>query len=124
MADPQRIQLSRVKGWRKPGGVVVVARPTKWGNPYRWQEYRKLSHDSEGEAFSVSPEARRRYAVIDFEAAVAYDIGGWPLGYPSREEIRHELAGCDLACWCPLDGPCHADVLMKIANTHALAGGA
>ncbi|WP_269062108.1 DUF4326 domain-containing protein [Salipiger marinus] len=26
-----------------------------------------------------------------------------------------ELRGRDLACWCP-DGPCHADVLLKIAN--------
>jgi hypothetical protein len=34
----------------------------------------------------------------------------------------HPLRGKDLACWCPLvdkDGnpvPCHADVLLKIAN--------
>lgn len=28
----------------------------------------------------------------------------------------HELAGKDLACWCPLDKPCHADVLLRLAN--------
>jgi hypothetical protein len=27
-----------------------------------------------------------------------------------------ELRGRDLACWCPLDEPCHADVLLEIAN--------
>ena len=27
-----------------------------------------------------------------------------------------ELRGHDLACWCPLDGPCHADVLLELAN--------
>lgn len=27
-----------------------------------------------------------------------------------------ELRGKDLACWCPLDQPCHADVLLEIAN--------
>ncbi|SII07108.1 Uncharacterised protein [Mycobacteroides abscessus subsp. abscessus] len=27
-----------------------------------------------------------------------------------------ELAGHDLACWCPLDQPCHADVLLELAN--------
>jgi hypothetical protein len=27
-----------------------------------------------------------------------------------------QLGGRDLACWCPLDRPCHADVLLEIAN--------
>jgi hypothetical protein len=27
------------------------------------------------------------------------------------------LRGHDLACWCPLDKPCHADVLLRLANT-------
>ena len=31
----KRIQLRRTKGWRKPEGAVVVARPSKWGNPFR-----------------------------------------------------------------------------------------
>jgi hypothetical protein len=31
---PQRIQLSRRKGWRKPAGAIVVARSSKWGNRY------------------------------------------------------------------------------------------
>lgn len=34
----------------------------------------------------------------------------------SLDEIRAELAGKDLACWCPLDQPCHADVLLELAN--------
>lgn len=36
--------------------------------------------------------------------------------YPTDAQIRAELAGRDLACWCPLDQPCHADVLLEIAN--------
>lgn len=32
------------------------------------------------------------------------------------DRIRNELAGSDLACWCPLDQPCHAGVLLEIAN--------
>nr|WP_250776399.1 DUF4326 domain-containing protein [Rhodococcus sp. MSC1_016] len=32
------------------------------------------------------------------------------------DEIRSELAGKDLACWCPDDQPCHADVLLELAN--------
>lgn len=35
---------------------------------------------------------------------------------PGVDEIRAELAGRDLACWCPLDKPCHADVLLELAN--------
>lgn len=27
---PSRIQLRRTKGWRKPEGAIVVARPSKW----------------------------------------------------------------------------------------------
>ena len=30
--------------------------------------------------------------------------------------LRRDLAGKDLACWCPLDRPCHADVLLELAN--------
>lgn len=36
--------------------------------------------------------------------------------YPTQAEIRAELAGHDLACWCPLDQACHADVLLELAN--------
>lgn len=28
----------------------------------------------------------------------------------------HELRGHDLVCWCPLDSPCHADVLLELAD--------
>lgn len=44
------------------------------------------------------------------------------LGGFSVDDVRRELAGADLACWCPLDDgegqpvPCHADVLLEIAN--------
>jgi hypothetical protein len=30
--------------------------------------------------------------------------------------IRDGLRGHDLCCWCSLDQPCHADVLLEIAN--------
>lgn len=34
---PERIQLRRTKGWRKPEGAVVVARPSRWGNPFEYR---------------------------------------------------------------------------------------
>jgi hypothetical protein len=30
--------------------------------------------------------------------------------------LRRDLAGKDLACWCPLDQPCHADVLLELVS--------
>lgn len=96
MADtkPKRIQRRRVKGWRMPAGAVIVTRPTRWGNP-----------------FKVTAERSRR------EAVVAYSI--W-IGMPDQQELRNaiksDLRGHDLVCWCRLNEPCHADVLMRIAN--------
>jgi len=50
-------------------------------------------------------------------------LGRWVGQHPNRrrayttvEDVRRELAGKDLACWCPLSEPCHADVLLEIAN--------
>lgn len=109
--------MRRTAGWRKPDGAVVVARPTRWGNPFRAQDYPARSGPTSGcDAPVYAPMAeRRRWAVTDFEAMVLYGVGRDR--YPSDAEIREHLAGRDLACWCPLDGPCHADTLIKIANT-------
>ena len=115
--SPKRIQLRRTKGWRKPEGVIVVARPSKWGNPFRVQEYEDqygwyvtdggalISIGGEG-YFPTYDEARAD-AVREFRHWL--NLG---MDYPDPTE----LAGHDLACWCPLDRPCHADVLLEIAN--------
>lgn len=104
---PKRIQLSRKKGWRKPEGAVVVARPTKWGNPY------KVGETYGG--FSCNTAAD---AVWAFGMDIRWNDENSDRMTESQltaEKIA-ELRGKDLACWCPLDGPCHADVLLKIAN--------
>ena len=101
MTAPKRIQMHRRKGgWRKDHpDAVIVARPSKWGNPYRvgekyftrnggWAKVRDLAHAVE--LFRNSRETRRM----------------------DMAELRNK----DLACWCPLDAPCHADVLLEIAN--------
>ena len=111
---PERIQLRRTKGWRKPEGAVVVARPRRWGNPYTLDLYRIDYPDCDA-------VETRRMAVSDFRGMVE---GKWDgptsddidADYPDRATIRAELRGKDLACWCPLDQPCHADVLLEIAN--------
>lgn len=104
MTTPKRIQLKRTKGWRKPEGAVVVARPSKWGNPYRAGN---IDMDTGEER--TAEEAVRLFRTSVEQPEVI-------------EQIRRELAGKDLACWCPLVDasgnpvPCHADVLLEIAN--------
>ena len=118
---PRRIQLKRTRGWRKPAGAVVVSRPSKWGNPVCW-ESNKTFDPATGETDPADPEAARRISVQGFRS-ILDDVELRRLyAYPSDAEIVDELAGKDLCCWCPLvdgDGnpaPCHADVLLAIAN--------
>lgn len=98
---PGRVQLSRRRGWRKPAGTVVVARPSQWGNPFRVGD----------------PDPERPGRIPDRARAVELYRGlAARSGSPFRRRARAELGGRDLACWCPLDGPCHADVLLELAN--------
>ncbi|MGC4075082.1 MAG: DUF4326 domain-containing protein [Nibricoccus sp.] len=92
---PIRVQLSRKKGWRIPPDTKVVSRPTRWGNP-----------------FPAADAAQRAKAVARYRTWIESDDGK-----SIRQQARECLRGYNLACWCPLDGPCHADILLKIANT-------
>jgi hypothetical protein len=113
---PERIQRSRAAGWRLPACAVCVTRPGKYGNPFLWTDYPTTAPGDDGALVRISDADRRRFAVDDFEAAVWFQAVGWPVGYPTVEEIRAELAGCDVACWCPLGSPCHGGTLLRIAN--------
>lgn len=91
---PVRIQRKRTKGWKMPENTVYVGRPSKWGNPYRTSDRDIEDHE---------------HAVEKFRDMLNSDID---TSYPDCSELR----GQNLACWCPLDKPCHADVLLKLAN--------
>lgn len=103
ITGPARIRLRRTKGWRKPAGVVVVTRPGRWGNPI------DMDGDKEAAAewFGVMLDMRREGTLPPHHAGYLY---------PADDEIVTALAGRDLACWCPLDRSCHADVLLELAN--------
>lgn len=103
------IQLRRTKGWRKPGGVVTVSRPTRWGNPF---VIRQAHRTPDGE---VTP-TNRAESVAAFRAWVTGSDD--PEARWIREHV-HELAGVTLACWCPQPGPCHALVLAELADAAA-----
>jgi len=94
---PKRIQRKRTKGWRMPSDAVYVGRPTKYGNPY------SLTSESKLDAYSrcSAVESYRVYLERNPELV---------------ESARKDLKGKDLCCWCPLDKPCHTDVLLEVVN--------
>jgi len=108
---PERIQRRRTKGWRMPPGAVYVGRGSEWGNPYRVGEhatiYAPIGPRKPGVAHGYGPLITPQVAVLLFQVYIADRL---------EEVVRAELNGRDLACWCPLDQPCHADVLLRIAN--------
>jgi hypothetical protein len=123
MSDqPKRIQRKRTKGWRMPEGAVYVGRPTKWGNRFRVGGHYLRGANREFGALGVAvifTEAAdghqtQRYTTI----ATTTEAVAWFRWYLERCHIDvSSLRGKDLACWCRLDQPCHADVLLEVANS-------
>ena len=100
----KRIQLRRVKGWKKPDGTVVVTRPGPWGNPYYVRGYIPLGERVDNEC-----------QVTSHEHAVELYIRLLRRRPDLVERIRRSLAGRDVACWCRPDAVCHGDVLLRVA---------
>lgn len=112
---PVRIQRKRAKGWRMPEGAVYVGRPTKWGNPFKVLPAVVCEACGFVELEAVTAEqALREYREF---LERPQNLHGWTM--PTRADIQRELRGKDLACWCRLDQPCHADVLLELANGDA-----
>lgn len=112
---PERIQLRRTKGWRKPAGVIKVARPSKFGNPFTVRS--ALDNGfvaNEADARKLVVSAFRSWLERGEESTWWFQGGARAL--IAIVESLHELRGHDLGCWCPLDQPCHADVLLELAN--------
>lgn len=120
---PHRVQLSRRKGWRKPENTVSVARPSKWGNPYVvGRTLLLLTGDSEANFIGSFDRVQRVESITPRLAVDMYRLwlSNWNMAdldvpRPGPGEWR-ELRGKNLGCWCPLDQPCHADVLLELAN--------
>lgn len=112
---PERIQRRRTKGWRAPEGAVYVGRGTKWGNPYTPDNY----------TIGWGPDSPRPATSAELVAAYRRELDcsdprcsepGWEEHPWTRDLDPRELRGKDLMCWCPLGRPCHADVLLDLAN--------
>ena len=106
---PERVRLQRAKGWRKPPDTVVVSRPSRFGNPFSMAD--AIKHDPR-----LTRAVAREVVVDEFRQMVHSPAARKRHDYPSDAEIKRELRGKNLACWCPDDGPCHAEVLLEIAN--------
>lgn len=112
MAAPARVQLSRKKGWRMPQNTVKVARPTMYGNPWVIKNCGKWGPLVQGFGrnwYPSTPAVAQRFSVWMFRRWMISGFG------QNRIDINR-LRGKNLACWCALDQPCHADVLLKLAN--------
>lgn len=103
---PQRIQRSRAKGWKKPENTVYVGRGSKWGNPHIVGV--SLEKNGDGSYRRMTPAdavARYRNEYLPF----------WKKKQPTRFDLS-EIRGKNLMCWCDAQQPCHADVLLELAN--------
>lgn len=110
---PRRIRLSRAKGWRMPENTVKVDRSTKWGNPF------VVGEDG------TAAECVDLYRKLVLGCLINFSCRPHPA--EQRVALRHVLGnshalrGKNLACWCAIIShgayvPCHADVLLSIAN--------
>ncbi len=99
---PVRIQRKRKKGWKMPENTIYVGRPTKYGNPFKVGDKSPNNHNG----------------MIDAQLAVALFEEMMKAKAECEELINYlkPLEGKNLACFCPIDTPCHADVLLKLAN--------
>lgn len=118
MAEPRpvRLRLSRAKGFDLQAAslafnglsAVVVARPSRWGNPL------KVGKRFECADYGVViPEITPEIAVKLFREVWARRLEDGP----AAQAVLKGLRGKNLACWCALDAPCHADVLLELTNS-------
>lgn len=104
---PKRIQRKRTKGWRLPDNAVIVTRPGPWGNPFivttKMAPGSKVAGGWGYIAVATIEDAMECFRILVTD-------------HPEKLPPLSELRGKDLACFCRLDQPCHADVLLEFAN--------
>jgi hypothetical protein len=92
MTAPKRVKIGGdLYHQTVPEGAVKVTRPGPWGNPYKVKEH------------GLTEALRLFKEYLDANPELV-------------ARARDALAGKDLACWCPLDKPCHADIWLALVN--------
>lgn len=133
-----RIQRKRTKGYRLPPNAKSVTRPHKWGNPLKWEKGGIYIHAGHRRKVT-DPWVWLCGGSVELMLKIFKGIlneGDWSellisqyyqIVNDNEDDLRHwidrfaaldktELTGKDLACFCPIDKPCHADVLLEWAN--------
>ena len=114
----QRIQRKRTKGFKMPDNTVYVGRPTKFGNPFKltpkgWIMCYSTNRNildpwifwsaTGGFCLSDIVELYEKWLKGEFKQSCL----------PMPPDIS-VLKGKNLACFCPLNKPCHVDILIKM----------
>ena len=112
---PERIQLRRTKGWRKPEGAINAGRvgpgrTCAWGNPWKEGATSWIVLPGGWIDRRPHPPLTRQQAVDSFINSCTFDI-------EYLRQIREQLRGETLMCWCEVGDPCHADWLFEVANS-------
>jgi hypothetical protein len=120
--SPIRIQRKRTKGWKMPANTVVVTRPGPFGNPFPISKGTSTHMGKTTDIWSVGTWEGPAMWFKDTKAEAAElsvaAFKAW-IEHPAQSKLlasAKKLRGKNLACFCALDQPCHADVLLKIAN--------
>lgn len=110
---PKRIQRTRAAGFKMPAEVIYVGRPTPWGNPLVGYGAAQAFRDWLYTGRATLSEAAAAYIADGFDVTIVPGVDPLKTG---SEMCLDALRGHDLACWCALDKPCHADALLELAN--------
>jgi hypothetical protein len=86
-----------------PANTVYVGRPSKWGNPYTI----KSAIEDTKILGKMKQDVALQLCLNEYEEWLRQKLTEYP-------HFLDELKGKDLACWCPLDKLCHADVILKV----------
>lgn len=107
-----RVQRRRAKGWKMPANTIYVGRPGPWGNPFIVGQ-----HGTAAECVDLYRALLAGYLCIS-NAREQVDAQRRAHAHVSKH--LKELEGKNLACFCSLAKPCHADILLALANGREL----
>lgn len=123
MSTPQRIQLSRAKGWRMPPDTIKVSRPSVWGNPFNaTQTYLSFPVARRYEGQYMADLVPRR-GKPSLESCIDLYMAWLFAQLCNDRDFLEPLRGKNLACWCAPGALCHADVLLDLANREGMKPG-
>lgn len=98
------IRHQQRRGQKLPPGVKSVARPSRWGNPYKLGNLMMFDRPGPQEP----RPATLAEVISEYEKLARKKL----LQNPEWLDPLRDATG--IACYCPLDQPCHADVLIEI----------